>query len=379
MMATVTQPTTHAAATTTARQTTQDGALLDQVIRESERGKTVRGQASAFLCIPEAKIYDVLRNVWKPPKGQEPFTDRELFTGMVLVGKYGLDPFAREIYVTRGKDGLMIVIGIDGWIKVLDRTEGYDGFEQDLHWSDDGKLLEYVETRIFSTKRSRPTVYRGYAQEYGRLGGFMLGKIPWHMLRLFSLRHAARLFTPIGASVVTEEEARWMDAYATPTETSVDQQTKAARLAKMLADRQAKSAPTADAGMEADPPYNPPTAAEIAEHSQREPEAVNGTDEASQAPVVKQANTSSGYSQDEAEVYAEWTDAIRQADTVLDVQVVEDRANELPAAIRSRFVEFCLNRKAELRGKRGERSNRNAGKQQTAFDAGGQSATEAGY
>jgi len=40
------------------------------------------------------------------------------------------------------------------------------------------------------------------------MGGFVAGKMPSHMLRLFSLRHAARLFTPLGASVVTEEEAR---------------------------------------------------------------------------------------------------------------------------------------------------------------------------
>jgi len=189
---------------------------LDAAIAATvDRAASIRNTAARFLGVPGPKVCALLRNVWRVTKGQPELTDSEMFMGMSLIARYGLDPIAREVYVTRDKSGrLLTIVGIDGWIKILDRTEHYDGWEQECKWSRDETVLDSVTTRIFSKTRSHPTVYTAYRIEYARLGGFMAAedKIPWHMLRLFSLRHAARLFTPIGGSVVMEEEARWMQA-----------------------------------------------------------------------------------------------------------------------------------------------------------------------
>jgi DNA-directed RNA polymerase subunit RPC12/RpoP len=188
---------------------------LDQALTETaSRRQSIRATAAQFLGVPPNKVCDLLRNVWKTSKGQEPLSDAEMFMGMSMIARYGLDPIAREVFVTRTKGGLATIIGIDGWIKVLDRTEGYDGMEVDLHFSDEaGRQCDYCDVRIFSKKRSHPASYRAYMHEYRKLSGFVADAVPLHMLRIFALRHAARLFTPIGGSVVTEEEARWMDAY----------------------------------------------------------------------------------------------------------------------------------------------------------------------
>ena len=192
--------------------------LLDQVLEQTPKVQSIRNTAAQFLGVPPERVCDLLRNVWRTSKGQPELTDAEMFAGMSMIARFGLDPIAREVYVTRTSKGLVTIIGIDGWIKVLNRTEGYDGFEQSEEWDEAGNL-KCVETRIYTKERSRPTTYRGYAKEYARMAGVVAQNMPWHMLRLFSLRHAARLFTPIGGSVVTEEEARWMDAYAaTPEE-----------------------------------------------------------------------------------------------------------------------------------------------------------------
>ena len=190
-------------------------APLDAAIAAtSQRVQSIRGTAALFLGVPPEKACDLLRNVWKVSEGKAPLTDQELFVGMSMIARFGLDPIAREVYVTRDKHGrAMVIIGIDGFIKILHRTDDYDGFEVVEEWDEQHKKLLCVQTTIYSKTRSKPTVYRAYAKEYMELGGFMAGKIPWHMLRIFSLKHAARLFTPIGGSVVTEEEARWMDAY----------------------------------------------------------------------------------------------------------------------------------------------------------------------
>lgn len=184
--------------------------ILDAVIAQT-REQSIANKAASFLGVPPEKVCALLRNVWKTSKGQPDLTNDEMFIGMSLVARYDLDPIAREVYVTRSSKGLMTIIGIDGYIKILDRTEGYDGFEQELGWSKNGEKVEWVETRIFSKTRSHPTTYRAFAKEYDRISGMVAKQLPWHMLRLFSLRHATRLFTPLGGAVMTEEEARWIN------------------------------------------------------------------------------------------------------------------------------------------------------------------------
>lgn len=214
---------TQAEQTETTTQSEFDRLISSQPMGSRQRA-IVEGGAS-FLGMDPKKVISALKGIWTTSKGQEPLTDYEVCRGLALVSRYELDPFAREIYVTRDKQGrLMIIIGLDGWIRILDRTDHYDGFEQELVFdpTDDDKVTRVI-TRIFSKKRSHPTTYVAIASEYAKLGGFMASKIPSHMLRIFSLRHAARLFVPLGCAV-TEEEARWMTSTTTePAASSLDE------------------------------------------------------------------------------------------------------------------------------------------------------------
>lgn len=168
---------------------------------------SLSGKAATLLGVPAAQVCKHLRNVWTVSNGKEPLTDQEMFQGISMIARYELDPIAREITVTRdGKGRLLTIIRIDGWIKILDRTDHYDGMDVEEHFGDD-KKIEWIETRIFSSKRTHPTVYRAHQSDYRNVAGPVAGSMPIHMLRLFSLRHAARLFTPLGGNVVTEEEA----------------------------------------------------------------------------------------------------------------------------------------------------------------------------
>jgi|HubBroStandDraft_4_1064222.scaffolds.fasta_scaffold99083_1 hypothetical protein len=196
-------------------QTREPQSEMERLLSQQRRETTSIKEAASmlFLCHPD-KVFDLCRNFWPQTQGQKSLSDGECRTGLILCVKYGLDPAAKEIYVMRDKHGkISVIIGIDGWIKIVHRCDDYNGHETTEGWSEDGKNLEWVETKIYSKKRDRPTCYKGYAQEYAKLGGFMLGKIPWHMLKLYSFRHAARFFAPIGGSVVTEEEAKWISAY----------------------------------------------------------------------------------------------------------------------------------------------------------------------
>ncbi len=245
-MSTVEKKTTTETSTTG----TSDRDLMKGPVRT--RQQSITADTAAFLGVPAGKVFDVLRGVWTVTKGQPPLTDQELMVGMAIVARYELDPFAREIYVTRDKKGrLMTIIGVDGWIRILDRTEHYDGLEQIEEEDKDGNLLS-VETTIYSKKRSHPARYKARMDEYMRLGGFMIDKIPRHMLGVFSLRHAGRLFVPMG-TVVTEEEARYMQADAEPAKTLDD-------LTKEMETPVTETDPPAT---ETEPEVNPPTADEV--------------------------------------------------------------------------------------------------------------------
>jgi len=228
---------------TTTTTTTRDVDHLEEAIQATlERRRSVTTRAAATLGVAPNKMFNLLRHIWVTPKEQEPLTDQEMFQGISLIARYELDPISREVYVTRDKRGrLLTIVGIDGWIRILDRTDHYDGFDVEFGPVNEKGEAEWVETKIFSKKRSHPTVYRAFSVEYAKLGGYVAGIIPLHMLRLFSLRHAARLFVPLGANVVTEDEASWMMSGEIEERSSAKpaQKSKAVALAESM-----KPAPT---------------------------------------------------------------------------------------------------------------------------------------
>jgi len=213
-------------ATATAKQTKtiekEPANLLDEVIANTGRQKSVVNDAASVLGVEPGKLCDLLRNVWKVSNGQPPLTNQEMFAGLSMIARFELDPIAREVYVTRTKQGLATIVGIDGWVKILDRTEHYDGYEMDIHEDEKGNV-DYVECTIHSKTRKFPSKYRAFMREYRNLSGFMADKIPVHMLRIFAMRHAARLFVPLGVTIVTEEEALFMDRAYAPDTKSIDE------------------------------------------------------------------------------------------------------------------------------------------------------------
>lgn len=210
-MATVATGRNQAARTVERQEESQS--VLEAAIANTQKRSTVTAKAAAVLGVDPSQLIELLRNVWKTSKGQPPLTPQEMFQGISMIARFELDPIAREVYVTRTSSGLATIIGIDGWMKILDRTDHYDGFEMSLH-EDANREVDYVDCTIYSKKRSKPTTYRAYAKEYAAIGGFMRQKLPLHMLRIFALRHAARLFTPLGGTIMTEEEARYMQSFA---------------------------------------------------------------------------------------------------------------------------------------------------------------------
>lgn len=222
------------------------GSALDQAIDETDRRSMVSRAAQRLGLETDRRdvVLRVLREqVFKPgprwnPKTErrEPqplFTDDELQTALVLIGAYGLDPFRKEIHVTRDNRGdVMTVIGVDAWIRLVREHPDFDGFEQAYGYEEhDG---EWCEVTIHSRTLSHPIRYRGYLREWiqrdrkGQPSG-QWAKAPRHQLFIRCFCHAARFFSPFsGVSVELPEPTDMSESESADHSVVAEEATQAA-------------------------------------------------------------------------------------------------------------------------------------------------------
>lgn len=130
-------------------------------------------------------------------KGQ--VSDAQMSALMVVANQYKLNPFTRELYAFPDKNnGIVPVVGVDGWARIINDHPDYDGIEFDQS----SKMVrmpgaksdapEWMECRIYRKSRSKPTVVREYLDEvyrepfqgkYGEVQG------PWQTHPKRFLRH----------------------------------------------------------------------------------------------------------------------------------------------------------------------------------------------
>jgi len=112
-------------------------------------------------------------------RGQE-VNDSQMIALMVVAQQYGLNPWVREIYAFPDKGGIVPVVGVDGWARIINSDPNFDGIEFE---QDDEKC-----TCIISRKdRSKVTKVTEYLSECRR------NTQPWQSHPKRMLRHKAMI------------------------------------------------------------------------------------------------------------------------------------------------------------------------------------------
>lgn len=113
---------------------------------------------------------------------------REQFAAFLLVAnEYGLNPILKEIYAFAAKGGgIQPVVGIDGWVRLMNEHPMMDGLEFDDHL-DDKNQLTAISARIYRKDRSHPMVVTEYMSECRR------NTEPWKQWPQRMLRHKATI------------------------------------------------------------------------------------------------------------------------------------------------------------------------------------------
>lgn len=150
------------------------------------------------LSVEPAKLYDTLKaTVFQKA------TNEELLALVVVANEYGLNPFLKELYAFPAKGGGIVpIVSVDGWNKMLIRQEQFDGIEFEFTDDQEGNVHSCTAT-IHVKGRSHPTKITEYFTECVRPTD-PWKNMPRRMLRNRTLCQASRV--AFGFSGVHHEE-----------------------------------------------------------------------------------------------------------------------------------------------------------------------------
>lgn len=111
-------------------------------------------------------------------KGQ--VSDAQMQALMIVADQYGLNPWTKEIYAFPDKGGIVPVVGVDGWSRIINENSQFDGmdFEQDA---------ESCTCIIYRKDRSHPIKVTEWMSECKR------PTQPWQSHPKRMLRHKAMI------------------------------------------------------------------------------------------------------------------------------------------------------------------------------------------
>jgi phage recombination protein Bet len=128
-------------------------------------------------------------------------SDAQMTALMVVANQYGLNPWTKEIYAFPDKGGIVPVVGVDGWSRIINSHPQFDGIE--FEDSDDA-----CTCTIYRKDRSRPTRVTEYMNECRRSNAGPWQSHPRRMLRHKATIQCARLAFGFTGIVEPDEAER---------------------------------------------------------------------------------------------------------------------------------------------------------------------------
>lgn len=120
-------------------------------------------------------------------KGTQNYTpsNEDVAAFCIVADQYDLNPFTREIHAFVNKaGGVTPIVGIDGWVKLVNRNATFDGCTLDMDDDESGKLVSCTCTMRVKG-RQHPVIVTEYLSECVRPTD------PWRTMPRRMLRHKA--------------------------------------------------------------------------------------------------------------------------------------------------------------------------------------------
>lgn len=264
----------------------------------STRTSLVAKFADKFSIEP-AKLMSTLKSTAFKQSGNNEVSDEQMAALLIVADQYGLNPFTKEIYAFPDKGGIVPVIGVDGWARIVNEHPMCDGFE--FSYADEvvefssKKVPVFMEVRIYRKDRQRPVIVREYFDEVVRRNMPPWQSHPNRMLRHKTFVQGARLafgfagvFDEDEANRIIERdmgEAEQIPPVAQPQSRSAAQRAQASQVVSVKEEPRQQSAQAALEMADGDGVIPPPAV-------QRQAEPVQQTTSRRGSPAAQQAAAS---------------------------------------------------------------------------------------
>ena len=137
-------------------------------------------------------------------------TDEQMTALLIVANQYGLNPFTREIFAFPDKGGIVPVVGVDGWSRIMNTHPQFDGMD----FKFDGDSCTCV---IYRKDRTHPVSATEYMEECKRDNSPAWKSHPRRMLRHKAMIQAARLAFGFTGIYDQDEAERIVEIDVTPS------------------------------------------------------------------------------------------------------------------------------------------------------------------
>lgn len=140
-------------------------------------------------------------------------TDEQMTALLIVASQHGLNPFTREIFAFPDKGGIVPVVGVDGWSRIMNTHPQFDGID----FKFDSESCTCI---IYRKDREHPTCVTEYMDECRRDNSPAWKSHPRRMLRHKSMIQAARLAFGFTGIFDQDEAERIVEVDITPPKTT---------------------------------------------------------------------------------------------------------------------------------------------------------------
>ena len=181
------------------------------LVKTPKRQSLVTKFADRYGVDPD-KMLATLKATCFRQKDNKEISNEQMMALLVVADQYKLNPFTKEIFAFPDKTGIVPVVGVDGWSRIINENPALNGIE--FHYSETTKqhkgktIHDWIECVIHRKDRVDPTIVREFFEEVVRELDY---KNPWdthpnRMHRHKTLIQCARIAFGF-AGIYDEDEA----------------------------------------------------------------------------------------------------------------------------------------------------------------------------
>jgi len=145
---------------------------MSDIEQASDKRKSIVEKFSYKYEVEPANMLNALKSTaFRQRDGSAP-SNEQMIALLIVADQYQLNPFTKEIYAFPDKGGIVPVVGVDGWSRIINSNDAFDGMDFNYSETTVNDLAgqkhaapEWCECVIYRKDRANPIRVREYLDE----------------------------------------------------------------------------------------------------------------------------------------------------------------------------------------------------------------------